>query len=563
MITATENDIVYWSSRDKSRRHSISFVPHETATLSGSLARTLSDRIPLEVVERIIDRMEWATLLTAVRVSRAWYPRAMYDLYLAIEIRSRTSFKLLERLLRTSPPIKRWLASTYSLTIGYDRPPYINVAPIVLARAMPDLREMVFLWVSLDHPIHPVFYSALSHFRHLTALRLLQVRLRNSNQLQQILGAFPRLTELVFNGVSFHRQDTATPHFSRNLNTEMALESLHVTIRGIRSHVAFEYIVDALMWSTLCTSLRNLEVRIVSEGDGLCDVELGCDDVNRLLGASGPSLQSFDAIFLNLESAAGAINFTKNTSLRDMEITSRVRASTPRESWVLDAAVSLRSSGLSTVRSYHLKHVKLRPILSFNDDDSLGLYSPFRERVDSEVRSLHNDMALPYYDLLESAEVEVIIHFEAKNGGNHATEDVAIAQAVVAQYRRLFEPWDDRGIVNISCKTVTHWNDNPYEPDEPGARTSSEEPVRCSLTACLHADTRLTMRIEVADTAQIHRTNSEPDFPPPLRLAPRRGIIAKRPADGSNTANPIFPGPSAKSVDRLSTWDSVPRTRSH
>ncbi|KAH9925799.1 uncharacterized protein B0H18DRAFT_368325 [Fomitopsis serialis] len=67
------------------------------------LTTDLSNRIPIEVFENVIEHMNQRTLCNSALVCQAWNPRASCILYLTVIINSRAGYDLLVRQLRTSP----------------------------------------------------------------------------------------------------------------------------------------------------------------------------------------------------------------------------------------------------------------------------------------------------------------------------------------------------------------------------------------------------------------------------------------------------------------------------
>ncbi|KAH9835304.1 uncharacterized protein C8Q71DRAFT_112765 [Rhodofomes roseus] len=168
-------------------------------SLDGSLPPNLSDRIPLEIIESIIDCMVQTTLVPTAQVCRAWYPRAMYNLYSAIRLQSRRCYNLLVQQVRTSPRVKQRLATTDGLIVTHFMKRKEDTIPFM--DALPTLR-VLSIEGALRPATHPSFYLGLLQFKHIVSLRLFDVRLSNIMQLQRIVYACPHVAELRLHGVT-------------------------------------------------------------------------------------------------------------------------------------------------------------------------------------------------------------------------------------------------------------------------------------------------------------------------------------------------------------------------
>ncbi|KAH9921165.1 uncharacterized protein B0H18DRAFT_571754 [Fomitopsis serialis] len=144
--------ILWWQWRD--------------ARFEGTLPLALSARIPLEIFEFVIDAIEdQSTLPVVALVCAMWYPRAMHNLYYAVEIRSRTSFNRLYKQCYASPRVKQWLANTCQLR-AYGSTRYmgfLQALPSALAGLMPRVRLLDIRFGRLSF-IHTGFFFALSDF---------------------------------------------------------------------------------------------------------------------------------------------------------------------------------------------------------------------------------------------------------------------------------------------------------------------------------------------------------------------------------------------------------------
>jgi len=197
----------------------------------------VSDRIPLEIFEGIIDFMARPTLPDAALVSRTWYPLAMSKFYHTIYIGDRTTFDLLVKQSRASLRVRHWLTTTHTVVVfqpklcpstdsGQVCRPFMETLPLVLAGSLPALRVLE-IHRALRPVMHPTFYLALCHHKELTTLNLEDVQLYNVAQLQRIVRASPRLEELVLSSATFiqavHSVDVTSRPLAATVATTPAL----------------------------------------------------------------------------------------------------------------------------------------------------------------------------------------------------------------------------------------------------------------------------------------------------------------------------------------------------
>ncbi|TFY56467.1 hypothetical protein EVJ58_g7624 [Rhodofomes roseus] len=233
-------------------------------SLQGSLPPNLSDRIPLDIIESIIDCMVQTMLLPTAHVCHAWYPRAMHNLYSTIRLHSRRCYDLLVRQMRTSPRLKQWLATTDGLivtqiSLEHERDlPFLDALPLVFADTLPALR-VLSIEGALRPAMHPSFLLGLLQFKHIvSALRLVAVALSNITQLQQIVYACPHITELGLNHVTLIHTapvgwgSSRSAHIRSRTESSTSLRRLDFKMSARRdSELASELVADWLVYSVL------------------------------------------------------------------------------------------------------------------------------------------------------------------------------------------------------------------------------------------------------------------------------------------------------------------------
>ncbi|KAH9926795.1 uncharacterized protein B0H18DRAFT_1118853 [Fomitopsis serialis] len=375
----------------------------------------------------------------------------MHNLYCSVEIASRTSYDLLVEQSRTSTRIKRWLTNTHELVIRSHKDaklvqgdtPFLDALPLVFA-------TLKVYWV-LRPVMHPTFYLALSHFGHLTLLCLTLVQLYNTLQLRRIISAFPQLEALALSRVSFRQPLPAGPRYQHPADPSLRPESgirlkrLDILASDYEASQSLEYLVDWLVCSSIYASLSDLavELRFVKSAD----YRIACDQVDRLLRESGPSLTCFRETHGTSLGHPG-YEFAHNTSLHRLKSDLNVELRQPEENW--PAVVANLRATLSSVRSHALAHITLDFYVWLADGLEPEKFNPSGDRFDSQLRSLHDVAVRPYFDALRSVDVRMRIYYSPGEQSKELADDVA--RAVVPMLRRLLRPWHDRGIVNVSYK---------------------------------------------------------------------------------------------------------------
>ncbi|KAH9917294.1 uncharacterized protein B0H18DRAFT_1123646 [Fomitopsis serialis] len=445
-------------------------------SLQGSLPLTLSDRIPIETFENIIDWMESHALLAAALVSRVWHPRAVHNLYHTVRLQSRKDFDLLVHQLQTSPRIKQRLSTTRELCVHRDYPDLfhrdyrracleqgldslnLDVLPIVFANSLPALRVLDIAGFS-HPPMHPTFYLALSHFKHVTSLRLHGIMLRNVTQLQQIVCALLGLKEVVLELLIPIHQFSGT-RFRTLCETRLERLEVHADPADsdelITSIHPFDPIITWLVDSGVCSSLSELVISRVFRDDPYpgpypryryCSNGLLAKQVNRLLETSGSSLTSFRGDqneFRFRGKFPLPSSLVHNTTLSQLILYLYPRAGRKTRAWQL---ASQLHAILYTVRSHELRHIAihLRGLSPENLKEHDLADTP-------ALRNYHDVMEKPCFRAL--TDVHVKLEFTSRPHAhdllcNDAHKLDYLAMLTKTIFRPMLLPWHDRGIVSI------------------------------------------------------------------------------------------------------------------
>ncbi|TFY56469.1 hypothetical protein EVJ58_g7628 [Rhodofomes roseus] len=436
-------------------------------SLHGSLPLDLSDRIPLEIIESIIDCMVQAALVPTAQVCRAWYPRARHNLYSTIRLQSRRCYDLLVQQVRTSPRVKQRLATTDGLIVTHfmerkgDTIPFLDALPLVLANALPALR-VLSIEGALRPAMHPSFYFGLLQFKHIVSLRLSAVELSNITQLERIIYACPHIAELgldrvtLVSGATPVRWGSSRPAHTRSrIASTTSLRRLDFKLSlSSGSLLASVSIVDWLVSSAICTSLRDLEWAVRGPMGAIGHMKHGAFNaqLDRLLETTGTSLSSFEEQWPGLSVGSVIVpNLVHNRALRYWTFTVNINRDQLEDGWSA-VATHLRML-LSTVRSYKLQCITIRlGAIIRNEQPALPNtkeLSPPQERFVSrtQLRRLHNVMVQPYFGALTAVHVAhpVFYHEGTRCKGNPRD-----AENIRTDVQQLLGPWHDRGLVKFS-----------------------------------------------------------------------------------------------------------------
>ncbi|KAH9914727.1 uncharacterized protein B0H18DRAFT_1125313 [Fomitopsis serialis] len=420
------------------------------ARFQDTLPLALSDRIPLEVFEFVIDAMigDQPTSAAAALVCTMWYPRAMHSLYYAVEIRSRTNFNILFKQCHASPRVKQSLASTCRLLANFGGHHNLQALPSALVGVMPRVRILHIENGRLRF-IRADFFLALSRFKSVTSLTLGHCLLNNITQLRQIVSAFPQLTDLTID-VRFAQEGAASyagaPPFQ---------PSSHIRLRYLNIDVHRQEIMamflDWMTQSGLCTSLAGLTFRQ--------DADYGPPSVghtplsSKLLEAAGASLTRYWEVLDHDNAYRFQSNLLQNTSLRSWNFTLRAMEHSTRDmytgqtyrAWI--EAIHDLSDIFSTIRSRQLERIAVCVPLVF-DYNFLAYEKPSAVLKSLNLEGLHEVMSRPYFDALQDVEVRTYLSHRMD-----PSVDVVISEDRLEPiFGGILQPWSARGVVTVTYR---------------------------------------------------------------------------------------------------------------
>ncbi|EPS97234.1 hypothetical protein FOMPIDRAFT_1128948 [Fomitopsis schrenkii] len=245
------------------------------------LPKSLSSRIPIEVVEAVIDYIEWQSLLcTCALVCRSWYYRSTMKLYRRIAITSRIDFDRLSTSARQSQRVRDRLALTRHIDIRSSAQAF----PLVFGKLLPRLETLELGEACMTPPIHRSFFLALSQLASITSLTMFGLELFNFIELRNIISRFPLLTKLSIIDVSCKHvpADRITANTVRPSTPQSNMRLRELVIRGAWAATLRE-IID---WLTANSPTCELVSRLTVRGT----VGEGTRHFQQLLQVSGRSL---------------------------------------------------------------------------------------------------------------------------------------------------------------------------------------------------------------------------------------------------------------------------------
>jgi len=184
--------------------------------------------LPIEVIERVIDFVHelpydldgvvvkrYAIWKACALACRAMTPRSQYWLFEEVSLKTQSHAESFIHALRRKPTITH---HTRRLTIvgppekeTGQKQSWISWIPLLLAPQMTNLKAL-----SLEGDVflgsHPSFSMALTAFKSIRELNLYQVQFSTFGHCARLIQAFPRLTHLSFEFLSWKRPFPDSPH---------------------------------------------------------------------------------------------------------------------------------------------------------------------------------------------------------------------------------------------------------------------------------------------------------------------------------------------------------------
>lgn len=170
------------------------------------LPSAISDRIPLELIENILDFLcDIRDLYNCTLVCRAWYHHTRTLLYSRIEIRGRKPYEALAQLSLRCAQTRQCLSLTHTLyfaqAVDADRRShsgenYYQTLPLVFGGSLPNLQTLIFR-NCLSPPYHSSFVISLTRFTEVAHLNLDTFTVSSYIDLLRIILSLPQLRALL------------------------------------------------------------------------------------------------------------------------------------------------------------------------------------------------------------------------------------------------------------------------------------------------------------------------------------------------------------------------------
>ena len=233
------------------------------------LPLTLTDRLPAEIMEHILDdaKHDTQTLHACCFVCVAWHSYLIDSLYKTIRLKSRSQLDKLACAALIYPAVRGRLALARSVILqkgDMSAPGFAHVFPLVLGPHLHNVQDLA-LHNCIGQPLHPSFFVKLRQLKDVKHLCLSGPHPQSLAGFQRIVCAFPQLEELDITDLTEPSWDTSqlTPPHVLNLPGVSKLTCLRVSDR------VPEFFRDLVAWlssSGVCSTIRSLHISLSYPG---------------------------------------------------------------------------------------------------------------------------------------------------------------------------------------------------------------------------------------------------------------------------------------------------------
>ncbi|KZT71047.1 hypothetical protein DAEQUDRAFT_724806 [Daedalea quercina L-15889] len=384
---------------------------------------SLSSRIPVEIIEAVIESIDWQSLLCACTlVCRSWHHRSTRALYRSVTINGRAGFQRLSHCAHRYPGVRERLALTREVDIRDSAQAF----PLVFGRMLPNLRRLVFAERCMPLPIHRSFFLSLPQLSSVTALTLFALEFYNFAELQRILCKLPRLRILSLLDVEL-RHARSTMVQSAKLAPPEGIRLHALEVRDVRDWTLNELLDWLAINGATCGLVSELTVY------GLSQVNV--HRINRLLRLAGASLVDCQLNLLD------HIDFRPNVHLRILRVfCDRFHG----YEWA--DLVSTLAIVLQTVQNARLERMELRiHLASWVPNSELPAFL--------DLSPIHRVQSKEWLARMQEFKICMFVGAgPAVVGGAPAAADNLAQKAIMTAFRTVFAPLQARGILRFSAE---------------------------------------------------------------------------------------------------------------
>ncbi|KZT69284.1 hypothetical protein DAEQUDRAFT_271575 [Daedalea quercina L-15889] len=454
----------YWGYRHYNR--------YKRRSIVRPLPRNITDRLPQELIEHIIDSCRWQILdlYNFALVCRAWHHHSQALLYSRVFIGDPGGYNAIRRCFRDSQRSRYLLAFTRILWMARSPLPgattlrqagrySVQDIPLVFGGSMRDLQCLMLSNV-LYPPYHRTFFTFMSRFTEVVHLNLSHFALCSFEDLRRIICSLLKLRELEL------WEGELTCASGTPVNAASTLEWCHDTPRLCTLCI---WELDPRLLSLLASwiSLTNIHKHVTT-----LHVKVGTADGNRssvgsIIEATSPSLKDLDYTVLPSAQEGQSLSpLAYCARLLKAKLAMRIN---PMDSWrgivaALYDTLSQLSSG--RMHTFQLELSLIQQSLLDGPDTSQHSDSEF---VDIDLGPIRQIIARLLFNSLRDARIDVVRLHRAPA----LTSDASLtADEVERRVRLILQPWDTRGILAVTYEDRTIRS--KLDPDD-GEQEAEEE----------------------------------------------------------------------------------------
>ncbi|KAI0727107.1 hypothetical protein C8Q72DRAFT_475761 [Fomitopsis betulina] len=390
------------------------------------LPRSITDRIPLELFEHILDFLLWETkdLYNCALVCRAWRHHSQCLLYAHVAIEHRAAYDALGRSLRNGR--SGYLARASTLYIQGSQTQ--STIPLVSGRYMCSLRCLT-CYSCIMPPYHSSLPLAFSGFSVLIHLTLRHFQLNSFTDLRSIICSLKSLRDLNLTHGSLLARARATD--SSHFSPFKAPQLTQVTLGDLQDTL-FSDLAQWFVSTEICCGCTILSLLVRDESQR--------PSTETILQKLGPSLDFLDYVLDYPDSwrHLGVLLCCTNLSTIGLQV-----CANSMDSW--QGHVTALHHILSSLASHSLHTIQVYVFMCApepNPSDS-ALARPDSEFWAVDLGLIQDLLQTPVFASLQHARISI-----CNEDGSRLTRDAVLtAEEMERRIRLILEPWSRRGIL--------------------------------------------------------------------------------------------------------------------